>query len=72
MAVNSWRGDLARRGDSVPGPPPSCLEFVGWVERSETRHNARGGFRGVHHRAGHRPDPVAQPTLRPRVRKWVG
>ena len=44
MAVNSWRGDLARRGDSVPGPPPSCLEFVGWVERSKPVTTPAVGF----------------------------
>ena len=42
---------------------------VGWVEllRNPSSHAPLGelhdGFRGVNHRAGHRPDPVAQPIL---------
>src|SRR5215470_2257484 len=42
---------------------------VGWVERQRNPSRAfprrdRWWFRGVYHRAGQRPDPVAQPTLR--------
>jgi threonine/homoserine/homoserine lactone efflux protein len=45
----------------------AAAELVGWVERSETHQilaRRHDGFRGVYHRAGRRPDPLALPILR--------
>jgi len=43
------------------------MEDVGWVEPFAKPIEARtpnDGYRGVYHRAGRRPDPVAPPILR--------
>src|SRR5262245_58306532 len=57
-------------GEARPQDGPCYTHLsVGWVERSENPSThlwgpAPDGFRGVYHRAGQRPDPVAQPILR--------